>query len=157
MTETGQVNGPTVNIPANSRRTFFVADTVPGVWSVSTKVTSSIPVIAERAMYGSNRTWGHDSIGVTQPETTWYLAEGCTNTGFESWVLVQNPNDQNTLVTLTYMTPAGPVDGPSEVLAPHSRKTYSIADTVPWEWQVSTKVVGSRPIIAERAMYGDHK
>jgi hypothetical protein len=156
MTESGQVNGPTMNVPANSRQTFFVADTVPSDWSVSTKVTSNIPVIAERSMYGNNRTWGHDSIGVTQPETTWYLAEGCTNTGFESWVLVQNPNDQNTVVTLTYMTPAGPVQGPSETLPPRSRKTYNIADTVPWEWQVSTRVVGSRPIIAERAMYGDH-
>ena len=157
MTESGSVAGPTVSIPANSRKTFNVADTVPGTWSVSTKVTSNAPVIAERACYGNNRTWGHDSIGVSAPANTWYLAEGCTNTGFESWVLVQNPNSQETLVTLTYMTPGGPVDGPSEVLPAHSRKTYNIADYVPWEWQVSTEVVGSRPVIAERAMYGDAK
>jgi len=157
MTENGQVNGPTVNIPANSRQTLYAADTVPSDWSVSTKVTSDIPVIAERSMYGNNRSWGTDSIGVTEANNVWYLAEGCTNTGFESWVLVQNPNDQNTRVTLTYMTPAGPVAGPSETLPPHSRKTYNVADTVPWEWQVSTKVVGNRPIIAERSMYGDRK
>jgi len=157
MTPSGQVPGQSATIPASSRQTFFVADKVPDQWSVSTRVTSNVPVIAERSMYGNNRTWGHDSIGVTVPSTSWYLAEGCTNTGFESWVLVQNPNDQNTTVSLTYMTPAGPVAGPSEVLAPHTRKTYNVADTVPWEWEVSTKVTASRPVVAERAMYGDSR
>jgi hypothetical protein len=58
-------------------------------------------------------------------------------------------------VSLTYMTPAGPVPGPSETLPANSRKTYNIADTVPYEWQVSTKVTANRPVVAERAMYGD--
>jgi hypothetical protein len=132
-----------------------VSDYVPNTWSVSTQVTAQQPVVAERSMYGNNRTWGTDSIGASAPSSTWYLAEGCTNTGFESWILVQNPNDGPTQVTLTYMTPAGPVAGPSETLAAHTRKTYNVADYVPWEWQVSTKVVSTLPVIAERAMYGD--
>ena len=155
MTDVGPVPGPTASIPANSRKTFAVSDYVPNTWSVSTQVTAQQPVIAERAMYGNNRQWGTDSIGASAPSSTWYLAEGCTNTGFESWVLVQNPNDNPTMVTLTYMTPAGPVEGPSEVLPAHSRKTYNVADSVPWEWQVSTKVVATLPVIAERAMYGN--
>jgi len=155
MTDLGPVPGPTATIPANSRQTFNVADYVPNTWSVSTQVSSDQPVIAERAMYGNNRTWGTDSIGSSTASPTWYLAEGCTNTGFESWVLVQNPNDHPVQVTLTYMTPAGPIDGPSQALAAHSRQTFNVADTVPWEWQVSTKVVATAPVIAERAMYGD--
>jgi hypothetical protein len=157
MTESGQVPGPTIAVPPNSRKTVSVADYVPNTWSVSTKVTSPVPIIAERAVYGNSRTWGHDSIGVPAPATTWYLAEGCTNTGFETWVLVQNPNNSVATISITYMTPAGPVDGPVETLQPNSRKTYQVAATVPWEWQVSTKVVSSRPVIAERAMYGDSK
>ncbi len=157
MTESGPASGPTAIVPANSRKTFFVADFVPNQWSVSTTVNSTMPVIAERAMYGNNRSWGHDSIGVTQPETTWYLAEGCTGAGFETWVLAQNPGDEDTVVTITYMTPAGPVPGPVETLPAHTRKTYNIADTVSGEWQVSTMVTGSRPIIAERAMYGNRQ
>jgi hypothetical protein len=155
MTDLGPVPGPTATIPANSRKTFNVADYVPNTWSVSTQVTSAQPVIAERSMYGNNRQWGTDSIGAAAPANTWYLAEGCTNTGFESWVLVQNPNSAPTSVTLTYMTPAGPVDGPSVSLPAHSRQTFNVADTVPWEWEVSTKVVATAPVIAERAMYGD--
>jgi len=83
---------------------------------VSTRVTSDRPVVAERAMYGNNRTWGHDSIGVGEPRAIWYLAEGSTAGGFETWVLVQNPNDTPANVTLTFMTPGGTVAGPSEVL-----------------------------------------
>ena len=28
------------------------------------------------------RYWAHDSAGVTSPSDTWYLAEGCTGSGF---------------------------------------------------------------------------
>ncbi len=155
MTEHGEVDGPAVVLPANSRKTFDVAEFLPSEWSVSTRVHSDQGVVAERAVYGNKRTWGHASVGVPAPARTWYLAEGCTNTGFESWVLVQNPGEAPAQVTITYMTPAGPVGGPSEVLGPRSRRTYNIADFVPGEWEVSTRVVGSRPVVAERAMYGD--
>ncbi|MBU4179548.1 MAG: hypothetical protein KJ625_06375, partial [Actinobacteria bacterium] len=63
----GPVGGPGAVLEPNSRRTFYAADTVPEQWSVSTMVTSDAPVIAERSMYGNNRTWGHDSIGVSGP------------------------------------------------------------------------------------------
>ncbi len=154
MTPDGPVAGPTVSVGANSRRTFFVADTVPDEWSVSTKVTSNRPVIAERAMYGGGRAWGHDSAGVTAAAGSWYLAEGCTNGGFETWVVVQNPNGSAADVTLTYMTADGEVTGPSFSLPANSRKTVNVADEVPGTWEVSTKVTANRPVIAERAMYG---
>jgi len=155
MTGNGLVTGPTETLPANSRKTFYVADTVPGCWDVSTVVGSDQPVIAERSMYGNNRTWGHDSIGVSVPSKRWYLAEGCTNTGFETWILVQNPNAVPTEVALTFMTPSGPVNGPSETLPANSRQTYNVGCTVPGEWEVSTMVISNQPVIAERSMYGD--
>ena len=55
-------------------------------------MSSDVPVIAERAEYWNNRAWVHDSVGATAPATGWYLAEGCTNDGFETRVLVQNPS-----------------------------------------------------------------
>jgi Peptidase_C39 like family/Family of unknown function (DUF5719) len=154
MTPSGPVAGPTATLPANSRKTFFVADRVPGQWSVSTKVASDVPVIAERAMYGPGRQWGHDSVAVPAASNTWYLAEGSTAGGFETWVVVQNPNVDAANVTLTYMTPGGPVAGPTFNVGANSRKTLFVADTVPNEWSVSTKVTANMPVIAERAMYG---
>ena len=157
MTATGPVKGPSVPVPANSRQTFNVGKDVPNTYSVSTEVSANIPVIAERSMYGGNRTWGHDSIGTTAPNANWYLAEGSTGQGFETWVLVQNPNSEPAQVNLTYMTSTGPVTGPSMSVAGESRVTLNVAETVNNEWAVSTMVTSNRPVIAERAMYGDPK
>ncbi len=157
MTPEGAKPGPSETLPANSRKTYNVADTVPGAWQVSTKVHSNKPVVAERAMYGNGRIWGHDSVGVSKPSQDWYLAEGCTGAGFETWVLVQNPGDKPAKVSLTYMTPSGPVNGPSETIAANSRTTFNVAETVPGLLEVSTKVTSNVPVIAERAMYGDAK
>jgi hypothetical protein len=63
MTARGARKGPSLVMPPNTRRTFFVADTVPNVWEVSTMVSSDKPVIVERAMYGNKRAWAHESIG----------------------------------------------------------------------------------------------
>ncbi|MBU4403374.1 MAG: hypothetical protein KJ907_11660, partial [Actinobacteria bacterium] len=150
MTGAGPVGGPGAVLEPNSRRTFYAADTVPEQWSVSTMVTSDAPVIAERSMYGNNRTWGHDSIGVMEPAETWYLAEGCTRGGMETWILVQNPNDTPANIKLNFMTGAGPVGGPGAVLEPNSRRTFYAADTVPEQWSVSTMVTSDAPVIAER-------
>jgi len=43
----------------------------------------------------STRQCAHDSIGVTEADYTWFLAEGCTDGGFETWVLVQNPGTED--------------------------------------------------------------
>ena len=88
---------------------------------------------------------------------TWYLAEGSTGINaqgaFESWVLVQNPGDTKAEVDLFYQTPAGEKKGPHLSMNAHSRSTVNIADTVPNEFSVSTRVVADNPVIAERAMY----
>ena len=35
-----------------------------------------------------------------RPAPTWYLAEGCTAPGFETWVLVQNPGDTKATIDM---------------------------------------------------------
>ncbi len=157
MTPEGRVAGPKLKLAPASRTTLNLADAVPGRWSVSTQVTSSEPVVAERAMYGNNRQWAHDSIGATAPAETWCLAEGSTGPGFETWVLVQNPNDKEARVDLTFMTPDSTRQGPSVVLPAHSRRTFNVADSLPDVWEVSTRVTSSRPVIAERAVYGSDR
>ena len=155
MTDGGPVPGPIISIPANSRQTFFAADTVPEQWSVSTRVTGDMPVIAERAMYGNGRAWAHESIGAPAGATDWYLAEGCTAGGFETWVLVQNPNAEGAEVRLTYMTPDGAVSTSPFNIPARSRKTFNVAESVPDTWEVSTRVHSDVPVVAERAMYGN--
>ncbi|MBU4173806.1 MAG: hypothetical protein KKB90_02770, partial [Actinobacteria bacterium] len=155
MTENGEVPGGTITLPAGSRESVNVGETVQ-TFKVSTEVTADQPVIAERAMYYNNRTCAHGSIGVTAPNDTWYLAEGATYGGFETWILVQNPNDTPANVTLTYMTENGEVPGGTITLAPNSRESVNVGETVE-TFKVSTKVTADKPVIAERAMYGDAK
>jgi hypothetical protein len=155
MTPDGAVRGPTVSIPAKSRKTFNVADSVPNQWSVSTRVSADKPVVAERSTFWGNRTEGHDSIGVISPATTWCLPEGSTGPGFETWILVQNPNDSEAKVSLTYMGAGADYPGPSVTLPAHSRKTFNVADTVSNQWEVSTRVDSNKPVVAERAAYGN--
>ena len=70
-------------------------------------------------------------------------------------MLVQNPNPVIATARLTYMTPNGPVDGPTVALPANSRKTVNVADVVAGGWDVSTRVESDLPVIVERAMYWD--
>src|SRR5450756_479622 len=72
---------------------------------------------------------------------------------YKRQVLVQNPGEETANVQLYYQTPKGEVTGHKITLAPHTRETRNVADFVPNEWSVSTKVVSDRAVIAERAMY----
>ncbi|MHB8895001.1 MAG: hypothetical protein ACYC99_07480 [Candidatus Geothermincolia bacterium] len=149
--------GPqTINklIPANSRQSYNMFDDI-GARDASIMVHSTdYPVIPERAMYKNHRRGGHESIGTTTPATDYYLAEGTTGFGFTTYVLVQNPNPTATDVTVTYMTTTGPETQPVFTMPGNSRKTIRVNDVLP-DTDLSTKVHGTQPIIAERAMYWD--
>jgi Family of unknown function (DUF5719) len=147
------VPGPTINLPAKSRKTINVADTLPNDVQVSTNVTSDQPVIAERAMYWNNRQAGTCAAGITKPGNEWYLAEGSTGGGFETWILVQNPGDAAAKVALTYMNEKGVQAGPVLNMPAHSRSSVNVANTLANDWQVSTKITSDQPVVAERAVY----
>jgi ribosomal protein L31 len=146
----------TKTVPASSRETFNMADDLPDVEikDASIKVDSDVPVIPERAMYRNDRRSGHASIGTTTPAKEYFLAEGTTDWGFTTYVLVQNPNDTDAAVEVTYLTGDGPVQHPEfpMMMPANSRKTIRVNDFLPGE-DFSTRVSADRAIIAERAMY----
>jgi hypothetical protein len=73
MTPDGVVDGPEFELAPGARTSFNLAETLPETREVSTKVESSRPVIAERAMYCHYyegryyRQSAHCSIGVPGP------------------------------------------------------------------------------------------
>jgi hypothetical protein len=154
----GAVPGPADVLPANSRKSYLVNSLVPNEFNVSTTVTADADIICERAMYwtpvGSTvRKVGHDSIGVVNPASTWYLAEGATAGGFETWVLVQNPNPTPVNVDVKFQTDTGPSQGPQETLAPFSRQSY-LVDYYVDTFDVSTTVNSYMgDVVCERAVY----
>ena len=137
-----------------------------GSWTPWTAVTNGGAIPLAPARYIQYRVTLTTSNTGVSPEVsnitlkagkTWYLAEGSTGAnaqgGFESWVLVQNPGDDTAGVDLFYQTPSGEKKGPHLSMKAHTRSTVNIADTVPNEFSVSTRVVADNPVIAERAMY----
>ena len=143
-------------IPANSRKTFNIADDIGNKdASIQVSCDQGIGIIPERAMYRNQRREGHDSIGTTNSATDYFLAEGTTAWGFTSYVLVQNPNETKCDVTVTYMTNDGPKPQAKFTMDALSRKTIRVNDVMP-DKDFSTQVHSNMPIIAERAMYWDN-
>ena len=147
----GRTEDHSYSVAANSRFTIGVDALLPDA-EVSTFVSADVPIGVERAMYFSGRKAGHDSIGVSQPSRTWYLAEGYTADSFDEYVLIQNPGDSGAAITATFMTPgAGNVTKQYSV-GPHSRFTIHVDDIIPAQ-SVSTQIDSSAPVVVERAQY----
>ncbi|MEW6554643.1 MAG: DUF5719 family protein [Actinomycetota bacterium] len=158
QTRAGPLPGPTDTIPGDTRKSYLVNTYVPDNDNVSTRVEADADIYCERAMYWTEpgttpRRLGHDSIGVVNPSPVWYLAEGATIGGFETWVLVQNPNPNSVNIDLVFQTDLGEVQGPQEALGGYSRKSYRLNDYVS-TYDVSTTVTSYMgDVVCERAVY----
>ena len=134
---------------ATSRRSIYVNQVVPNA-EVSMKVESDSLIFAERAMYFGHD--GHDSIGASTPSKTWYMADGNTRSGFDTWILLQNPQTVPANVTLTFLTSEGKRVTSSLLVPPGFRQSVYVNEIVA-NADLSTIVSSDQPIIAERAMY----
>lgn len=154
-----------VVVPKKSRYTVKVVDTVGQGKDVSVVATSDQPVIVERPIYfnygadkGLGWTGGHDVVGATAARETWYFAEGTTRNNaidgaYEEWLCLQNPNDDDAEVTITYMLGSGDNKEQKITVNGKSRYTVDVRLEVGDNQNVSAKVTSSQPIIAERPMY----
>ena len=149
-------------LPGNSRRTIFVPHEVGRDKDVSIYVSSASDFLAERPMYfdytfaGSHWTGGHCVIGSPQTANEWLFAEGYTGDGFNEWLCLQNPGDQDTTVSITYYTQeAGALETKTETIPARSRKTIMVNQHAGGAYQLSTdiKVTAGPGIVAERPMY----
>jgi hypothetical protein len=152
------------NIPAQSRATVEVnsdgeigfRDSAAG--DVSIKVTSSLPVVAERPMYFEGTyKGGHDVVGATSLQTNWYFAEGYTGPGFDEYVCVLNTGDAPAGLIFHFQTQeAGPIDRGPYSVAPHSRGTYKINTVLGQNYSASLHLEATQPVVAERPMYFEY-
>jgi hypothetical protein len=132
-----------------------------GIRSVVWNGLTASSTVANDGMYtfrirGNNAAAVQGSLGVnnTVPEVsrTWFLAEGST-VGFQTYVLVQNPNNSPVTVTLTFFKQDGTTPTYSEVVPPLTRTTVAVHGQVPNTFSVSTRVDATLPVLVERAMY----
>ena len=104
----------TYTVPAQSRATVFVNLADLGLVAVrrsAREITSTQPIVAERAMYFSvNRVFdaGTGAMGSPQLATQWQFAESSTGPFFDEFVSLLNPSTtQTATATLTFHLPGG--------------------------------------------------
>ena len=121
-------------MPANSRFSVYV-DGEPGMAATAfgTRVTSSVPIVAERAMYWPGGFFdyyeGHDSAGATQTGSHWVLAEGEEAGPNQAHTFVLIANTASTPVSVRVRTL--PETGPAEAsdllqIAGNARLTFPL-------------------------------
>lgn len=89
-------------------------------------------------------------------EKIWYLAEGYTGSGFQTYILVQNPNDQEALLRAEYVDPNGGYKEEYYALSAHCRLTLNLNAIFP-DHEVSTCISSQNDVgvVVERSMYFD--
>jgi hypothetical protein len=148
-----------VVVPPFSRRTFDI-NAVPGLASasMSTIVSSDVPVVAERAMYlnTSERLWEGGAVGrgATALSQTWSFAEGSTGF-FNTYLCLGNPNNGTANATVTYKLASGQTLTKTYMVPGRSRLTIGVNGEHPQlaSTDVGMAISSNRPIVAERAMW----
>jgi hypothetical protein len=161
----------TYGVAPNSRFTIAVdSEVVSGqslaATDVSAAISSTVPVVVERAMYmttgGQAYSAGHESAGVTAPGLSWFLAEGATGAFFDMFILVANPDPTNAAtVQATYLLDNGTTLSKTYTVAPSSRRTINVdSEQFPGgqllaNAAMSTILTSTNdvPIVVERAMW----
>jgi hypothetical protein len=154
----------TYTVPPASRFNIWV-DTEPELENTDVsaviRVTNDQPIIVERAMYLSRgaETFlaAHASAGITEPATTWFLAEGATGNYFDLFVLIANPGTTEARVRATYLLQDGSTLQKLYTVGAKSRYNIwvDLEDPVLADTAVSTTIesLNDVPIIVERAMW----
>ena len=117
-----------MNVAPHTRTNIFANQIVPNA-AIATTITSDLPIVAERSMFFGSGS--HGSTGVTQPGTQWYLAEGFTGGGADTWVLLANPGDSTTQASVRFLQENGVVTTRSYSIAAHTRLNIWANQIVP--------------------------
>jgi len=165
----GSTQAQPVSVGAHSRSTVSVnnvlgiGDDISHDFSAKVECTNGQQIIAERPMYFNYKsvwTGGHDVLGATSPQNTFYFAEGTCRPNFDPYLCIQNPGSTPVTVEITYMKGDGTVAALTLTVANHSRSTIRPSDTIgvgdDTAHDFSTKVeckTNGGTIIAERPMY----
>lgn len=118
-------------------------------------------IAVERTMYISTpdgRRGSHNETGTVFGDACWYLPEGCTLEGFDEWILVMNPDPDNSVtVYVSFMSPNGFAGLVPETLPPGSRKTIHANtythDSISTEVKIIESSASDPMVMCERAMY----
>lgn len=124
----------------------------------ATRITATVPIVAERAMYWAGYGEGHATAGLTDEQTAWIFAEGIAGVhggvNFETFYLFLNSTNSPIQVTGTFYREDGAGTQQTYTLAPNSRFTlYGAAVPHMNGKKFGAVFQGSAPFTVERAVY----
>ena len=97
---------------------------------------------------------GSNSTAVQAPAQTWYLAEGYTGPGFDTYVLLMNPGEEDGRAVLRFMLEDGSEREFGLDVPAHRRRTVKVNDVDGMNGVAfATTVQCSQPLVVERAKY----
>ncbi|MDY6794551.1 MAG: DUF5719 family protein [Actinomycetota bacterium] len=100
--------------------------------------------------------WAYGDTGTFEtaaPSYAFYFAEGCTGAGFQEYICLGNPGEEEATATITYLFPDGDTSDQQVSIPALSRTTINVNGMVGPDREVSARVVSPDPIVAERPMY----
>lgn len=151
------------NLAPSSRFTVWVNEVAglePGSVGISYRSLNGVKVAAERAMYFDYKGErdGHCSQAVTETSQRLYLAEGYTGGGFDTWILLANPNQVPAEVEISYLVQDGQNVIEQKTVPARSRVTVNAGEKVPDQsFGVTLTSLNGVGVVAERAMYFDYQ
>lgn len=153
-------DGTTVQQPftaAPRSRLGVFANQVVENRSFAVRVDSDQPIVVEESVY-LEQGGGNNAPAAATPSREWYLAEGYTRRGFDTWLLLLNPNPQPALATVQYVLDNGELQTADYDLPPNRRQAIYVNDVVP-DGMMGFIIRSDLPIVAERAMFfgPDHR
>jgi hypothetical protein len=138
---------------ARSRQTIFVDLIMPNA-NVSTLVECDQPIVAERAMYFQGG--GHAMAGTATPGNTWFLPAVETKPGFDTFLLVYNPNQTPANLTFDFFGEDGSVYTHRAWVRQDARFTLHV--NLGWPGRsLGARLRADQPVAAERATYFANK
>lgn len=168
-----------IEVGSRSRLTVAVHEDAMGIGrhdgpagDVSIRVTSNsvAPVVVERPMYftyNSYITGGHDVAGAPGPASRWYFAEGCTRSGFDTYLCIGNPGPREAEVQVDYRCADGQVVTKDGIhVAPRSRFTIPVHDDAlgvgryddaHGEFGIEVSSDEDTPVVVERPCYFSYR
>jgi hypothetical protein len=150
MKDNGENRTMSLTVPPATRRELRANEVVPDA-AFATKVVSDEPVVVERTVYLAGGG-GHSTTASPVTSKTWFLAEGSTLDGFDTWVLLQNPNRAAATVTLTFLREQAPPLEHKVVVGATARLAFNARKAITGE-RFGLRLEADQPIVAERAMY----
>ena len=142
-------------LPAASCFFIRVSDEMGPIY-VSMKVEANRPILAERQMifnYIGSNTGINIASGPTSTSNDWYFSSGTTMEGFDGYILIWNPTNNDTDVNIAYGEEGIGLHNQSFTLFAHSRLHVSVRDVIGDGRSYSVHVSAAQPIICEHSIY----